>query len=91
LDSVLAMPTSTIEGNGVFSVVESVHGWHIALNEWSQNEDGVLVGSSCMTVGEIEYQCLRIVRSAMGIIAKARQHRASGYVTLSAPRVEAGK
>ncbi|TXH46399.1 MAG: GIY-YIG nuclease family protein [Desulfurellales bacterium] len=91
IDSVLAMPTGTTEGNGVFSVVESVHGWHIALNEWSQSEDAVLVGSSCVTVDEIEYQCLRIIQSAMGIIAKARQHKAAGRPVLSLPHVQLGE
>lgn len=91
LDSVLAMSPRTMEGNGIFTVVESAHGWHIALNEWSQTEFGILIGSSCATVGEIEYQCMRIVQSAMGIIAKAREHKAAGYPVLSLPRVQIGE
>lgn len=89
IDSVLAMHNSTLEGNGVFTVIEDGSGWKIALNRWMKTEDDhVVITPGCITVNELEYECLQIIRSAMGIIAKARQHKANGYVSLAAPRVQ---
>lgn len=79
LDSALAMPISTVEGNGLLGIVEGIDGWKIVLRAWARDEAGrVTVGASCLTLAEIERECMDIIRSTMGIIAKARQRKESG-------------
>lgn len=79
VDSVLSMSATTVEGNGALAVLESTQGWKIILREWTHDSEGhIAIGTNCLTLTEIERECLDIIKSAMGIIAKARQHKDLG-------------
>lgn len=78
LDSALAMPTSAVDGNGVLGIAEDADGWKIILLDWTRDGGGrIAIGASCLTLAEVERECLDVIRSAMGIIAKARQRKES--------------
>lgn len=79
VDSILSMSATTVDGNGVLSVLEDDHGWKIILREWMRDSSGhIAISASCLTLAEIERECMDVVKSAMGILAKARQQKDSG-------------